>query len=203
MTGPRPGGSVPWPPERVTEDAFDEVDINRLMVFVPAIMSVGLIFSIATLLRDAFHWTGNRARERRTAIEAGAVVSALTGDDDPDPADIGVLSRPTYLVSAIVLVAGAAYVTIGSTANFLRDGGYVRDIGWLLAISLGLAVLLGFLGGVSFIVFVSWPVPPAWTLGPLRTSPLSITPGTEGEGPSWVLTASMAGAGLVAALLTL
>ena len=29
---------------------------------------------------------------------------------------------------AIVLTGGAAYVTIGSVANFLRDEGYVRDI---------------------------------------------------------------------------
>ncbi len=99
---------MPWPPERVTEDAFDDLDVDRLMVFVPAIMSVGLVFSIATLLRDALHWTGNRARERRTAIEAGAVVDGLLGGDDHDPADMGILSRPTYLISAIVLVGGAA-----------------------------------------------------------------------------------------------
>ncbi len=71
-----PDGTVPWPPGRVTEEPLDEVDVDRLMVFVPAIMSVGLAFSIATLVRDLFHWTGNRARERRTAIEAGAVVSS-------------------------------------------------------------------------------------------------------------------------------
>ncbi len=193
-----PNGTVPWPRSAKPTDPTDGVDIDRLQVFVPAIMSVGLVFSIATLVRDLLHWSGGRARDRRTAIEAAVVVGTVLGEPDPEPEDIGILSRPTYLITALVLVGGAAYVAIGSTANFLRDGGYVRDIGWLLAISLALAVLLGFLGGVSFAVFRSWPRPPDWAYGPIRIAPLSSTPGLRGEGPSWALTTST----LVAAVLS-
>ncbi len=195
--------SVPWPRGRRLDDPTDGSDIDRLQVFVPAIMSVGLVFSLATLVRDLFHWTGGRARERRTSIAARLVVGTVLGEPEPDPDEIGILSRPTYLLTGMVLVAGAAYIAIGSTANFLRDGGYVSDIGWLLSISLGLAVLLGFLGGVSFAVFRSWPNPPAWTYGSLRNAPLSATPTRRGQGPSWSVTAALLAAVVVSGLLSL
>ena len=195
---------IPWPTtERREEDPLGDFDIDRLMVFVPAIMSVGLIFSVVTLLREAFEWTGGRARRRRTLIEAGAVVSELLGEPEPDPEDLGLLSRPSYLVSAVVLVGGAVYIAVGSSANFLRDQGYVRDIGWLLALSLSLALLLGFLGGVSLSVFRSWPYPPTWTMGPLRVAPLTGTPGHQGRGPSWALTASVWAAAVVTGLVSI
>jgi len=195
--------SVPWPLARPVDDPTDGTDIDRLQVFVPAIMSVGLVFSLATLVRDLFHWTGDRARERRTSIAARMVVGTVLGESEPDPDEIGILSRPAYLLTSMVLVAGAAYIAIGSTANFLRDGGYVHDIGWLLSISLGLAVLLGFLGGVSFAVFRSWPNPPAWTYGSLRNAPLSTTPTRRGQGPSWSVTATLLAMAVVSGLLSL
>lgn len=175
-----------------SDHPLDQVDVDRLMVFVPAIMSVGLLFSFATLLQDLLRWLGGRARTRRTAIAAGSVLSQLLDEEEEARREIGVLARPAYLLTAVVLVGGALYIAVGSTANFLRDGGYVRDIGWLLSLSLALAVVLGFLGGVSFVVFWTWPRPPPWTLGPLRTAPLTVTPGLQGMRPSWAV-----GAGLV------
>ena len=66
MTRPPTVGSIPWVGKRNDDDPLGDIDADRLMVFVPAIMSVGLIFSIVTLLRDVFQWTGGRARRRRT-----------------------------------------------------------------------------------------------------------------------------------------
>ena len=193
-----------WPRRRSADpDWFEASDIDRAQVFVPAIMSVGLVFSAVTLVRDLLRWSGGRARERRTAIEAGAVLSRLLNEDEPEPRELGILSRPSYLVSAIALVGGAAYVAIGSTANFLRDGGYVRDISWLLSISLGLAVVLGFLGGVSLVVFWSWPQPPPWALASLRTAPLTITPGRQQLGPSWARSAWLGATALTTGVITL
>ncbi len=196
-------GSVPWYLNRNAEDPFEDFDANRLMVFVPAIMSVGLVFSVVTLMRDLFKWTGGRARRRRTMIEAGAVLSDLLGEPEPDPEDLGLLNRPSYLISALVLVGGATYIAIGSAANFLRDQGYVRDIGWLLALSLSLALALGFLGGVALAVFRSWPHPPSWTMGALRVAPLTTTPGTSGAGPSWAITSSLWMAAVVTGMVSL
>ena len=203
MTGKRIEPSVPWTPARSAEDPVPEVDVDRLFVFVPAIMSVGLLFSLTTLLRDLFHWTGTRARDRRTSIKAGAVVGVVVGDDESRPEEIGLLSRPLYLISAIVLVTGAIYISIGSTANYLRDNGYLRDIGWLLAISLGLAAVLGFLAVVAITLFATWPKPPPWTLGPLRTAPLSVTPERAGQGPSWSLSAATVAAAVATGMLSL
>ena len=126
-------------------------------VFVPAVMSVGVLFSVATLLRDAFRWVGGNALERRTALNASAAVAWLVDDGNPDPDDMGMLPRASYLVSAGLFISGSLYVAIGSIANFLRDGGYVADIGWLLGLSLALSVVLIFLGVVALSAFWRWP----------------------------------------------
>ena len=91
---------------RAPSDPTEGVDVDRLMVFVPAIMSIGLLFSLVTLLRDLVRWTGGRARERRTAIEAATVINDLLHEGEPPPEKLGVLSRPAYLATAIVLAGG-------------------------------------------------------------------------------------------------
>lgn len=197
---------VPWPHGGSGHGAFEDMeslDADRMMVFVPAVMSVGLVMSAVALIRDSLQWTRRRARERRTAIEAGAVASEILGEIDPPPRALGVLSRPSYLASAFVLVGAATYLAIGSVANYQRDGGYVSDIGWLLALSLGLAVLLGFLGGVSLAVFWTWPHPPAWTYSSLRTAPLTTTPGRDDEGPSWTLSVSVVASAIATGVISL
>ncbi len=194
---------MPWPAPSMTTRPEPEDDTDCLMVFVPAIMSVGLLFSLITILRDLFRWVGGRARDRRTAIEAAAVTNVVLGHHDPEPTELGMLSRRTYLVVSIVLAGAAAYIAIGSTANFLRDGGYVRDIAWLLAVSLVLSGLFGYLAGVTTVVFRSWPAPPPWVWGPLRAAPLSVTPGRVDLGPSWALTASTVAAAVATGFITL
>jgi membrane-associated phospholipid phosphatase len=188
---------------RSDDSILDQVDVNRLMIFVPAVMSVGLLFSAATVIRDLLRRSGSQARDRRTAIESSFVLHRLLDDDQPEPNEIGALTRPSYLITALVLVGGAAYLTIGATANFLRDGGYVSDIGWLLAVSLALAAFVGFLGGVSLVVFWSWPTPPRWTLGSLRTAPLTVMPGQRQAETGWTLGALVALLVTITALLTL
>lgn len=188
---------------RSKRDLFDGLDDGTLPVFVPAIMSVGLVFSILSMLRNALRWSGARARDRRARFEAEGVVAQVLGRPRPDPRALGLLSRPSYLVAGLALTGGAAYVAIGSTANFLRNGGYVRDIAWLLAISLGLAVALGFIGGISLLVFLSWPHPPAVSLGPLRSAPLTMTPDRRASGPPWALGAATLSAGVCFILVTL
>ena len=68
-------------PRAPSDDRWDDIDVNRLMVFVPAVMSVGLLFSIATLVRDVLRWTGIQARDRRSSIEARAVLGRLLDED--------------------------------------------------------------------------------------------------------------------------
>ncbi len=79
----RPSSPLPWRARRVPADPFDGAEPDRLMVFVPAIMSVGVVFSVATLIRDAMQRAGRRTRERRIAVESAATFSILLGGPLP------------------------------------------------------------------------------------------------------------------------
>ncbi|MDY7103107.1 MAG: alkaline phosphatase D family protein [Actinomycetota bacterium] len=119
-------------------------------VFVPAVMSVGLLFSVASLLGDAFRWGSRHRRRRRVRIEAEAV-ARTTIDPAVDPSLDAGASRLelSHVLWAVALLGAATYVAIGASANYLRTGGYLADIAWLLALSLVLSAALGFVGGVA------------------------------------------------------
>ena len=51
-------------------DPFRDHDPFRLHVFVPVIMSAGLVFSVATLVRDALAWRGHKGALRRAEVTA-------------------------------------------------------------------------------------------------------------------------------------
>jgi PhoD-like phosphatase len=190
---------LPWPQGHPANDPFEDVDDDRTMVFVPALMSVGMVMSAVAVIRDSFQGTRRSAQNRRSAIEAAIVVNDLLGEADPGPRHLGFLSRPSYLVSAVILLSASVFVTIGSVTNFLSEDGFVSNIGWLLALSLALSLLLGFFGGVSLTMFLRWPHPPAWIFGSLRTAPLTVTPGADAEGPTRALSVWL----MVSALTTL
>ena len=193
----------PFRRRRQPLDPFEGIDDASFFVFVPAIMSVGLVFSVITLIRDAFRWTGTRARERRTVIEARTVVNELLGEPEHEPSRSGLLSRSAYVFAGLCFIGIALYVAIGSTANFLRPDGYVHDIGWLLAVGWGLSTLFAYLGVVSISVARTWPNPPAWASRPLRTAPLSINPNRVGQGPPLSLTIAIVATALATMIVTL
>lgn len=173
-------------------------------VFVPAVMSVGLLFSIATLLRDALRWVGGNSLERRAAIGAAATASWVVGESHPDPDAMGILPRLAYLVSAGLFTAASLYVAVGSVANFLHDGGYVSDIGWLLGLALGLALVLLMLGVTAFLMFWGWPDPPHRLLAALRAGPFTSVYDAHGvAGPSWSVTTGFVTTATITTLVTL
>lgn len=152
-------------------------------------MSVGLLFWIVTLTRDLFRWRGDRAQRRRSR-SAGRATSAfvLGGLGPPAPALPGLRLRISYVLTGVVCGAVAVYVVVGSTANYLREGGYVGDIAWLMATSLLVAGLFGFVAGTAFVVAFSWPSPPPALHAILRATPLTgADPDDAGTGPSWGL----------------
>lgn len=168
--------------------------IDRLHIFVPAIMSVGLVFWIVTLTRDLFRWRSAQALERRSRAAGRATAAFVLGELGP-PArpPVALRLRASYLLTGLVCGTLAVYIVVGSTANYLRDGGYVRDIAWLLAASLLVAAVFGFVSGVALTVFLSWPHPPARLHSILRATPLTgPDPDEAGGRPSWSLsTAAM------------
>lgn len=165
--------------------------VDRLHIFVPAIMSVGLVFWIATLTRDLFRWQGAQAEQRRARAAGRATAAFVLGElGPPAPALPGLRLRVSYLLTALVTGTVSLYVLIGSAANYLREGGYVGDIAWLMALSLVVAAVFGAVAGISLTVFLAWPTPPSSLHAILRATPLTGAGDADeasGARPSWGL----------------
>jgi hypothetical protein len=167
-------------------------------------MSVGLVFWIVTLTRDLFRWQGARSRQRRARAAGRATAASVLGELGPTaPPMAGLRLKVSYLLTGVVSGGLALYVLIGSTANYVRDGGYVGDIAWLMALSLVVAAVFGFVAGVSLTVFVAWPHPPAALHGILRATPLTTSDDAEGERPSWALATATSLMPVVALVFTI
>ena len=189
------------------EDRRDLVDTDRLHVFVPAIMGVGLLFWLVGELRDLARASLDSSRDKQARIAGHAVAHGVVGGDIADrPEQRGLRSRPVYAILAVTLLGGAVYVCVGSVANYLRPGGYVGDIAWLLAVALAVCGVALVLGVVAAATFVRWPSPPRWTERWLRRSMLTTRPvdaSSHLARPSWRLGAAVLVAAAIAGLSSL
>ena len=153
-------------------DPFRAHDPFRLQVFVPAIMSAGLLFSLLTLVRDVFAGRRGPGSHRRAAVAASAVVADVRRAV-PSPGEQGLRPRRFYLLAAIGAGAAAAYVGPGALLNYAHDDGYVSDIAWLLGTSLLVAILAAGAAAVAATAWLRWPAPPAWARRAISTTPLA------------------------------
>ncbi|MFC9962650.1 alkaline phosphatase D family protein [Nocardia ignorata] len=181
--------------------------VDRLHIFVPAIMSVGLLFWLASELRELVRSSGDASRAKRAGIAGHALARFTTATSEPDTAARrGLRPRPVYLLIALTLAGGAVYVTIGSVANFFQQPGWVADIAWLLSLSLAVAVAALAYAVVSALVFVHYPSPPRRLARVLTNTPLTTRPvdGAEWSArPPWQLGAGFMAAAAASALLSL
>lgn len=198
MTGP---ATVPWPRRRRPVDPTDGFDEHALHVFVPAIMSVGLLFSIATLARDAMRRTTGRSRERRIALETATTVNDIVGRAVQRPDELGLLSRWSYGVSAGIAAALSGGVVAAVVTHYASSTGG-RDRGWLLALGLCVAVVVGKVAVACGAVAVRWPATPAWTMPYLRGLPLTHHPARRASRPRRLLTDAVLLGVLATAALT-
>lgn len=171
-------------------------------------MSVGLVFWIVTLTRDLFRWQGAQAEQRRARAAGRATAAFVLGElGPPAPAMPGLRLRVSYLLTGVVTATVSLYVLIGSTANYLREGGYVGDIAWLMALSLVVSAVFGVVAGISLTVFLAWPHPPASLHGILRATPLTGATDPEedaaGTRPSWSLSTAANLVPVVALIFTI
>ena len=185
-----------------------ELGLDRLNIFVPALMSVGLLFWIAEVLRDTLRWRGERSRRHRSELCGRATADFTIGRSDEHPADAaGLLPRPAYAVWAVGFVVLAVYIGIGAFLNYTRVGGYVSDIAWLLALALVLTAAFGFAAGVSTALWLRWSDPPPSLRATAIRTPLAGTPsganGGDAEGPAWHHTTAFAVVSVGAAMFTL
>lgn len=163
-------------------DPWGDADIDRFGIFVPAIMSAGLVFSILTLLRDAVHGRRHRHRDRRIEIAGAAIAGHVTTGAAAGTALERVLRpRSAYLLTALTCIAAAVYVVIGALVNYRQDGGYVADIAWLLALSLVTGMLLLWLGVGAGVLYARYPDTPPWATELLISTPLGQALDTDRE----------------------
>jgi membrane-associated phospholipid phosphatase len=182
-----------------------ELGLDRLNIFVPALMSVGLLFWFAEILRDALRWRGAQARQQRSERSGRAVAELTVGRRDDGVADaVGLRPRAAYGVWAVVFLVAALYIAIGAFLNYTRIGGYVSDIAWLLALAVTLAVAFGFAAGVSTALWLRWHDPPRWLRATaVRTRLAANTSPDEPGLPGWRLSTAVLVTSVVAAMFAL
>lgn len=147
--------------ERPAHDPFEGYDPFRLHVFVPAIMSAGLLFSLMTLLRDGLARRGHRRAEHRVRLAAHSTAAIVLGPLASTASEPRGELRPRsfYAIVAGAAVLGGAYLVPGAVLNYLRPRGYVSDIAWLLCLSLVVGGLLVATGFAAALVVLDWPTP--------------------------------------------
>lgn len=142
-------------------------------VFVPAVMGAGIVLSLATLLRDLVAQGRRELAEHRAHDRCDAVAEWV---ERGAAADVWAAVRPArrsvFVLTGIVACVFGVYVTIGTTGNFLRPGGYVNRIAWLWGASLVVAVAMAAFGIVCLVAGVRGSRSPAWVWPLLFPTPL-------------------------------
>jgi phosphodiesterase/alkaline phosphatase D-like protein len=149
----------------------------EVSIFVPAVLGVGLLFSIATLVRDSIHrlrggqWLGRRAR-----VE-GYASGRLTTEGDRIPAEDHTTRRPrvVYGVVGVVMVLLAGYLLVGSYGNYIGWTGWVESIGWIWCGYLLFAFAFAYAGAAALVIALRWESPPAWAQPFLARTPFGAT----------------------------
>lgn len=182
-----------------------QLGADRVGIFVPAVMSVGLLFWVVSEAMEVLRLQAQDARERRTRVAASALADEVL---DRRPAVVaGLRPRGVYRMLSLILLGGSVYVWVGSLYNFLNPLGYLRGVAWVLALATGTVVVGVFYGVAALLAFTGWPHPPAWVRGVLLRSRLGAVPMTDAElagRPPWQLTAAVVWtAGLLAVVVGL
>jgi len=201
---PPPAPVPPTPQQRRRAAALG---LDRLSMFVPAVMSVGLVFWVLSEARDLLVSQRRDSQAKRAAL-AGSEVADLTAGvvAQRAPSQRGLRARPVYLLLAACLVGGGLYVAIGSTANTLRPNGYVQDIAWLLSLALVVSMFAVVYGTVALLTYLRYPRAPLGVRSLaahclLTTMP--IDPDGNARRPSWRVGAAVLIGTAASALLSL
>lgn len=171
---------------RWTFEVEDDLgDPAGLRVFVPSIMGAGILASLAVLVADAVRALDPRTRaaRRRTELQRRALtlvrpVAEAIGVPPPSlpPLRRRLRSRRFYADLSLFSVSFSVYVAIGSTANYLRPGGYLEGVLWVQVVAVAASVFFFRLGVVAAVVALRHPVPPRWARAVIDHSPLGTFP---------------------------
>ncbi|MCU0261377.1 MAG: phosphatase PAP2 family protein [Ilumatobacteraceae bacterium] len=145
------------------------------MVFVPAVMSAGIAFSLASLARDLLH-RGTGAVVERDGRLRGEVVAAVTVEGathGTTPATRGATApRWSFAVVGVGAGALAVYLAIGATANHFRAGGYVEGAAWVWAAFALVVVAASTVAAAALVSAWRQAAVPPWAWAVLEPTPL-------------------------------
>ena len=160
--------------------------MDRLSIFVPAVMAGGLLFSLVILLRDALERTfGQRRILRRGALFGHTTAAGVLPGTREGTLDVaGLRPRALYATVGLICCGIAAYGLPGAVFNYLHAGFYNADIAWMLAWCLLAVLVFAAIGGTSLAIAARYRNVPIWTLPLLFSTPLSqVTLTADGARP--------------------
>lgn len=164
----------------VEDDLGDPV---ALRVFVPSIMGAGILVSLAVLVGDLVRTLSprarparRRARQRRRALALVVPLAEALGLPPPSlPSPRRRLrTRRFYGALFVVSVTLSLYVAIGSTANYLRPGGYLEGVVWMQVLAMSASLFFFGIGVAAFAIALRYPAVPRWAQAVVDHSPLGV-----------------------------
>lgn len=169
------------------------VESPDTLVFVPAIMGAGLVFSVAAVLRDVLFRGSRTMQERRARIRGAMLAETIERPESPNVLSAArAAHRPSFVLAGLVSCAFAVYIAVGTTGNFLRAEGYVNRIAWLWGGSLVVVGVALYFSVVCLVVAVRPEHPPFWVWSTLLQTPLlGVEPGRGASRTRWVVISSL------------
>lgn len=142
-----------------------------LGVFVPAIMGAGIVFSLATVVRDLVERGTSVAAARNAEVRGRLAAGEVLGQPGQAVGTRPLWHRGVLGITGVVGIAFAIYLAIGATYNYFNPGGYLSGLAWLWTLSLVLAALSATLGVAALIGAVRDRLP-GWSWRLLVRTPL-------------------------------
>lgn len=168
---------------RSTADLEDDIGGGTMHVFVPSIMGVGILASLAILVADGLRALSprrsaarRRALARRRAVAMVAPLAAAIGLPPPTlpPERRQLRSRRSYAALSVLSVGMSLYVAVGSTANYQRSGGYLEGVVWMQVLAMSASLFFLGIGVVAIAVALRYPAGPRWAHAVVDHSPLGV-----------------------------
>ncbi len=126
----------------------DDLDQDRLHVFIPSAMGAGILLSLGILVSDAYGKAGGqRLAKRWSALSARAnAAEVIAGPGTSLTAPVGFRSSRTYIIVSGASLGLVAWLIPGATWNYFNPVGYVKGVAWLWAIGVLTAIFFARVG---------------------------------------------------------
>ena len=162
--------SSPLNPAMAAALSAESVDPTAA-VFVPAIMGAGVVFSVATVLRDLVERGTSVATDRFAEVRGQLTAEQVLGPAAEAPPQDALWRRGHVALAGVAGMAFAIYLAIGATYNYLYPRSYLFGVAWLWTLSLAVVVASAVIGGIALLAATRGRFP-AWGWDVLVRLPL-------------------------------